>query len=523
MVTQIIDRKTFGIPGATGDVTPAALEARDQAVAARDEAEAARDEAEVFSAGTEELQDGAVAALFAQATSQSRMVAAGVFAGVQRLPEGFFTALDQRADAPTVCALLSDSTMDQTNEGMYLALALQLPLLYPERPLVGRVWNKSLDAYGSPIDMYTPPPGEVDPAAVVFSDDFTGDGDLNGRSAIIGGAWTTTGAYATSGGKAISSSSQQFAIGPAVALETQAATVTGRVSSATGIPVPNGVQLHLGINYSNSVRILWQGQSVITVKLQTQIADVVTDLADFTTHPWSASPTETDFAISISADGAVSATLGAETVTATLSPSDLNAVLPPAGSVRFTARVGGNLSPVWSMDNVQITAQRTEAITVLPEVRFYHGGAAGETLDSYHLAHLADMVPERPHLLLINMGHNYGAGVTPAQVVASFETTIAALEALYPGDPIRVAVTTQNPRSDSSGAAVRQRERMSYLRDYARARGWGVIPTYEAFAALPDGGASEIPDGIHPGIGTGRYRQRDTIAAWLTAQTERPT
>lgn len=67
---QIFDRKTIGIPGATGDVTPAALAARDAALQAEADAEAARaaaiaarDQAEVFAGATQALQDEAIGTL----------------------------------------------------------------------------------------------------------------------------------------------------------------------------------------------------------------------------------------------------------------------------------------------------------------------------------------------------------------------------------------------------------------------------------------------------------------------------
>lgn len=66
MADQVIDKITVGIPGPTGDVTPAATAARDQAVDAASRAE-------TFSATTETLQRGAVETILEEAVPEARL------------------------------------------------------------------------------------------------------------------------------------------------------------------------------------------------------------------------------------------------------------------------------------------------------------------------------------------------------------------------------------------------------------------------------------------------------------------
>lgn len=94
MTHQIIDIVEIGIAGRMGDVTPAAIAARDDAQEYRDQAAIYRNETEILSATTQELQDGAVTALTvapgtstnAAVSGVSASVAAGVFAAAPRTP-----------------------------------------------------------------------------------------------------------------------------------------------------------------------------------------------------------------------------------------------------------------------------------------------------------------------------------------------------------------------------------------------------------------------------------------------------
>jgi hypothetical protein len=101
---QIIDRKTIGIPGPIGDVTPAAVAARDAAVSARDAALSARDdsrnyrnEAETFAADAEALQDAAMTNIASDPNSdftkhQRTFVAELIEDTVPPIPPGVITS-----------------------------------------------------------------------------------------------------------------------------------------------------------------------------------------------------------------------------------------------------------------------------------------------------------------------------------------------------------------------------------------------------------------------------------------------
>ena len=108
MADQIIDVVEVAIPGQMGDVTPAAIAARDAAQQAatdaatqRGLAEGARDAAEVFAAGARELQDTAVDTLISDGTSASNAAVREVSVGVADYQSGLLNS-SPRPDRPRV-------------------------------------------------------------------------------------------------------------------------------------------------------------------------------------------------------------------------------------------------------------------------------------------------------------------------------------------------------------------------------------------------------------------------------------
>ncbi len=105
------------------------------------------------------------------------------------------------------------------------------------------------------------------------------------------------------------------------------------------------------------------------------------------------------------------------------------------------------------------------------------------------------------------------------------EGFLAALFTLWQQCP--VVISSQNPEfpaTDVDAARIsRHLAIQSAIRGQARARGWGYVPVYEAFAAQADGGKALVqPDGIHPVIGGGTTLQSNTLKAWLSSQSRRP-
>jgi hypothetical protein len=79
MADQIIDKRTVAIPGPIGDVTPAAMAARDSAVAARTGAESARDLAEAYAAEGGAKADQALSGLILDPKSSTGRMLDGRF------------------------------------------------------------------------------------------------------------------------------------------------------------------------------------------------------------------------------------------------------------------------------------------------------------------------------------------------------------------------------------------------------------------------------------------------------------
>lgn len=89
-MSEIIDIVEVGIPGPIGDVTPAALQAVEDARAEADRAEDARDQAEVFSATSEVLQQKAVTQIQSAAPLPLSGVTTRLIDGSEPIPVAFW-------------------------------------------------------------------------------------------------------------------------------------------------------------------------------------------------------------------------------------------------------------------------------------------------------------------------------------------------------------------------------------------------------------------------------------------------
>lgn len=101
----------------------------------------------------------------------------------------------------------------------------------------------------------------------------------------------------------------------------------------------------------------------------------------------------------------------------------------------------------------------------------------------------------QPDLVFINLGHNEN---TAAADPFWHDDLLALAETITAFCPrAELALTTQNPRTDSSATASQQRRQMTTR--LAKLRGWGCVDTYRRFL-LPDGSTdtSLMIDGTHP-------------------------
>ena len=430
--------------------------------------------------------------------------------------DSFFAKLDLRSADSLVIAQASDSTGDAANEFFELSLKDSLATLWPERPAtVRRWWNGPPAAYSAPETWQN----GTTPTAVgpIFSDDFAIDKSvLLGSVPVLGAAYTEGGAgqaayFNTTGGKL----TRVGAAGSWALFGNTIPRILGTDISATATMSSPRVaaqtsEFFLTATNFTTCRFYIAFPSTGLVTFSKYVSAAVTVLGTFPTTYTASTP----IAVGLSLVGSVmTATLGAETLTYTLTAPEL-AYFTTVSAVAFRTHCVGT---TW--DNVTVTSLRSVGTTP-PAVTVYNGGSAGNTAE-YQRANLAVMYPVRPDLLVVNHGHNYTVGVTISDYLVSLQGLVDDLAALYPGAPIPVVVTSQNPRFGVS-ANTYHVQRMMALRDYAITKGWGYIPTYEAFAVRPDGGADQMLDDVHPGVGTGRFLQRDAAKTWIRARSKRP-
>lgn len=201
--------------------------------------------------------------------------------------------------------------------------------------------------------------------STLMRDSFGGAGEVNGRSpdvSVTGATWECdAGKFTVSGGKmrlVEGQSSPSLAASPTWVNESQVLSVEGKVTrgivAATGTLIWVGV----GVNQSNYLRIQTEGQSTTTAVLQAVVGGSVATLATFPNPPWTGTA-ELPFSIEIGEGGEVVASLGAQSVNATLTGSQLDAVVPTGGGSRFMVRVGEDMSGVFALDDVTITGLHT--------------------------------------------------------------------------------------------------------------------------------------------------------------------
>lgn len=440
--------------------------------------------------------------------------------------DAVFAALDYRKNTPLVFASCSDSTGDQDNEWYELSLKESFASLWPDRAVDLKRWNKAGEAFYATVPwqtgIFSATSEVLNPAAILYKDTFNRTGYASGSSPDVGIPYTSTNgtSYSTDGSKLVLTAGgtiSQFLVQPTIPAETPDFKLTADLTWAYNGSSFSSGEIWVGKDLTNYLRLHVEGTSSATATLRKNIAGTLTTIATFT-NPVFNGVLSTQ-AVSLELAGTtVTAKIGTETVTATLLAGDVTALTAGTREVRYRTSAAN-----YGVDNVTLTGQKTIAATSeinpgLPKVTVYNGGAAGETT-AYHRSRIATMYPEQPDLVFINHGHNYLTASSPADVQADFEMFLDALFAVW--QPCPVVVISQNPEF-GTGKETAHKGWMLSLRGYARRKGWGYIPTYEAFMKLPDGGSSEIADGVHPAIGTGRRRQADAAKAWIKSISKRP-
>lgn len=429
--------------------------------------------------------------------------------------------LDLRSYEPVVFATCGDSTMVGPDQYVTLALRELLAELWPERramyydPLAGNANG----AYDPAVQWQVGTSNIVAPLAVVFRDTFTRTGELVGSTAdVAGGTWVGGVGQLTANGSALVPAGAAPAYSGQVAAQAHSGldfSLTANLTISSTHAVKKTTRL--GIYLDNNHQIYAEIGATTTATPQLIVRTTAAGTRAIGVFPALTIPSNTAShatAVRIDVTGtAISCTIGANTVTGTLTETERSA-LAAWSKVSLYAD-----DPTMVLDNYAVEGRPLgDEATPVPDVAVYNPAVAGSRAD-FHLSRLTTVYPVRPDVLFFGHGHNYAATVTPEAFIAAVEEFMAAFGALYPGVP--VVVVSENPRFAPAGDIYLMAEKMAAIRAHARRRGWYYIGTYEAMAAQTDGGRSLVQaDGIHPNT-AGSRQQADTIKAAIAALSTR--
>ena len=437
--------------------------------------------------------------------------------GAQSLVAGADIGLSQ-----IVAAVCGDSTGDEPSEWVWRGFAMWLADNHPTITGDGYYGFGESGPY-THLDIqqaWSP----------YFDDTFARTGDVFGSSPDTRGTGTYgggTGAWTADGTKAISNGG-----GNSVALLLSSGETGGRrrqhVDGVTIDTTPGASEkvfsYSIGSTTANRLilRIGISTSGVQTWKLQTVIASTVTDLVSGVGSPFTPNAVNT-FDSYIEIDGtAVSAKVGALTVTGTLTAPQASAIGSDGRHTILLAGAGWTVRRVW--------AEKYAATSPTQRFTLYNGSRAGSTAQ-YAIDRLESLYPAdvKIHVLLLSHGQNY-AGVSDDAYIAALEEFLAAYRALHPESGI--VVCSQNPRyaPQAQVSQAAQMQRCTRLRGWAARNGYGYLPVMEKYLAQADRGQSWVQsDGLHPKTAAhtadpnnGSFQIAELLAAYLDGLSLRP-
>lgn len=439
----------------------------------------------------------------------------------------FFSSLDMRENIPLIIAQASDSTGDAANEYFELAWKKCFADIWKERQVRVKRWHDpgSGGSYQGWETWQTGVIPSYEKTDKVYADDFSTNsatiiGSLNPNVGSRYTEFATHGSYwSVANGKLVRGGSDD---GTRATLRATLNSRSGKDFVFKGkVKVPTA-----NANTSSEVFVVSDTEAVARIGINITGNGVATFgkffnststvLGTFLSATYNG--VEVSFEISLYGTN-FTAKLGGNTLTAELLQSEVDTLFTT------TKIVVRSQIPLTEFDDFEVTSTVTvpEQPSILPTVDIYNGGAAGKTAE-YQRANLSAMYPVRPDILFINHGHNYhpNYGWTIETMINSFQLFVDELNALHPSDkPIPIVITSQNPQF-SSGREADHLVKMKALKAYADKKGWGYIPTFEAFAVRTDGGADQMQDALHPAVGTGRVLQSQIAEEWIKAHTKRP-
>ncbi len=372
-----------------------------------------------------------------------------------------------------------------------------------------KLWNDATQAYDTSRIQH----GVVS-RVVALRDEFARSAaDIVGTSPDVGAAWEAPFAGSNgdwsldgSGAVATSDTDRQFVLAPLGA--------TGDVEIAADLiigspPAPANIAVYAKyVDFFNFVQcIVSRTASTLQMSIVKRIAGTFTTVASVTNM---SPPSDGVLALRAQAVGtSVTLSVNDVAIEGVLAAGDVTALAPSqkAGFGSSATSTSGARVDRFQVD--LINASASDVITL------YNGARSGSILD-YQIDRIEDMYPVAVGVLLVNSIHNYGTR-TVEEYLANLDEFVTAFLELHPGTP--VVVTSQNPEFPPQTNIALHAQRNAALAVHAGERGWGYIPAFEAFSALPDGGLSLMnSDGLHPSYGgrsTGAAFWRDVALEYF--------
>lgn len=404
-----------------------------------------------------------------------------------------------------VIGIAADSTGNDAFEWPR-KLATHLASRYPNAGVGYALFNTTTQAQPTPTVVQASATENAGGPQVRLLDTFSRTAtDLKGSTPDVGPVWAGS-----------TNAAGDWTLNGTHAVRTSDATVGGVSSdlgvagdttlTLTGITMPtlgdtatrtfNVTLKSIDANNSLFLRIsIAATTGVVTWNLFKMVGGTSTNLQTGPAAPLAANQAAVTFDLTLSLIGNVfRATIGASTVTHTLSTADL-ALFAPATVVTLSSSAG-------TLTGTTISSiSATVDMPYVPghRVTIYNGSVAGSTLE-YQASRIALMYPTAPDLVIVASGHNYDDD-DAATYLASVDAFVAALRAVYPAVP--VVLSSQNPSFADGGLRTNaevaaHRARSVALRLHAITKGYGYLPVYETFASKPGGGRAWVhADGIH--------------------------
>lgn len=361
-----------------------------------------------------------------------------------------------------------------------------------------RLWNNTTEEWGSEV---VDAEGDAPDQGIIVDDTFTRSGTLNGSTSDSGHTWTASG-WDTNGTQAVATSSGTASIDLGARDQTTIADLSVITKAEASVRT-----MRFWSGFNNSGNSVWafltiSTSGVLSVGLQKTIGGTSTALASNSAvagvNTDQSSPQAVTIEVRVSIQNVtVTVTAGgqATTLSGTITEGDVSA-LDTRAAVNFQAgsAVGGYAIERWQG---WTPAAEGEPGPDPATLSIYNGSMGGASLATFNPGKRAQMFGDLDvDVLLLSVGHNQGV-MAPAAFTEAVSSFIDAWTAEHPG--CLVVISSQNPQHAPAANRNVHRDRQAALRLWAKRRGYDYIPAFEAFTALPDGGASlTLADGIHP-------------------------